>query len=70
MAVTRDRSPIDQQWIQHYCDEFLKVVATAKLDGAMRDAVLRRVECCMDLLDAWQLRNVPIDQREQERRRA
>jgi hypothetical protein len=23
----RDRSPIDQQWIQNYCDEFLKVSA-------------------------------------------
>lgn len=55
----RDLSPIDQQWIQHYCDEFLKI-APQLPEGAMRDAILRRVECCMDLLEAWQKRNERI----------
>ena len=54
----RDRSPIDQQWIQRYCDEFLKVAPLIS-EGPFRDAVLRRVECCMDLLEAWQKRNEP-----------
>lgn len=54
----RDRSPIDQQWIQRYCDEFLKVAKTIP-SGVFQDAVLRRVECCMDLLEAWQKRNEP-----------
>ena len=60
-ASQRDRTPIDQIWLQYYCDEFLKI-ATQMGDGAMKDAVLRRVECVMDVLEAWQLRNVPIDQ--------
>ena len=54
----RDRSPIDQQWVQRYCDAFLTVAPTIP-EGAFRDAILRRVECCMDLLDAWQKRNWP-----------
>ena len=58
----RDRRPIDQQWIQHYCDEFLKVSELVPT-GPLRDSVLRRVECCMDLLDAWQKRNWPMDER-------
>ena len=56
--MTRDTLPIDQRWIQHYCDEFLKVAKDIP-EGAFRDAVLRRVECCMDLLEAWQKRNEP-----------
>lgn len=60
---TRDRrTPIDQMWIQHYCDEFLKI-APKLPEGPMRDAVLRRVECAMDLLEAWQKRNIPMAQR-------
>jgi hypothetical protein len=58
----RDRSPVDQRWIQHYCDEFLKVAGDIP-EGQMRDSVLRRVECVMDLLEAWQKRNIPIDKR-------
>lgn len=58
----RDRSPIDQQWIQHYCDEFLKI-APSLPEGPFRDAVLRRVECVMDMLEAWQKRNVPFEKR-------
>jgi len=54
----RDHSPIDQQWIQHYCDEFLKIAPQIP-EGPFRDAILRRVECCMDLLEAWQKRNEP-----------
>lgn len=51
----RDRSPIDQQWIQRYCDELLKVAPQIP-EGAFRDAILRRAECVMDLVDAWQTR--------------
>lgn len=58
----RDRSPIDQQWIQSYCDEFLRIAPTIPA-GVFRDAILRRVECCMDLLEAWQKRNWPIGER-------
>jgi hypothetical protein len=58
----RDRSPIDQQWIQKYCDEFLKVAGSIP-EGVMRDAVLRRVEYVMDLLESWQNRNLPMDKR-------
>lgn len=54
----KDHSPIDQQWIKHYCDEFLKVAQMIP-EGTFRDAVLRRVECVMDLLEAWQKRNEP-----------
>ncbi len=57
MGIMPDRSPIDQQWIQRYCDTLLE--AAKRLDhGAMRDAVLRRVECVMDLVEAWQKRAV------------
>jgi hypothetical protein len=53
--MTRDRAPIDQQWIQQYCDQLLKLAE--RLDaGPMRDATLRRIEAVMDLLDAWQKR--------------
>ena len=60
--TTRDRLPIDQEWIQRYCDEFLKIAPMIP-EGPMRDAVLRRVECAMDLLEAWQKRNLPMDAR-------
>lgn len=53
---------MDQRWVQDYCDQFLKIAPQIPA-GAMRDAVLRRVECVMDLMEAWQWRNVPIDQR-------
>lgn len=66
--MTRDRAPIDQQWVQPYCDEFLKAAETLPC-GGMRDMVLRRVECVMDLLEVWQLRNIPFDQREAMRRK-
>lgn len=56
--LIRDRAPIDQQWMQHYCDEMLKVAAQLP-EGMFRDAVLRRVECVMELLEAWQTRNHP-----------
>jgi hypothetical protein len=62
LAVVRDRAPIDQQWIQWYCDEFLKIAPSIP-EGSFRAAVLRRVECCMDLLDAWQTRNNPMEPR-------
>ena len=56
--MTRDRSPIDQRWVQHYCDEFFKVAGNLP-EGLLKNAVLRRIECCMDLLEAWQKRNEP-----------
>jgi hypothetical protein len=56
--VPRDRSPIDQEWVQRYCEEFLKIAPQIP-EGAFRDAILRRVEVCMDLVDAWQTRNNP-----------
>lgn len=61
-VMERDRSPVDQQWVQNYCDEFLKAAAMVP-EGPFRDAVLRRVECVMDLLEAWQKRNMPMDAR-------
>lgn len=62
MSETRDRSPIDQQWVQRYCDEFMKAAYLIP-EGKFREAVLRRVECAMDLLDAWQRRNWPMEKR-------
>lgn len=64
--MPRDRAPIDQAWIQQYCDEFIKVGLTLP-DGALKDAVTRRIDIIHDLVDAWQQRNVPIDQRERRR---
>ena len=58
-AKVVDRSPIDQQWIQNYCDEFLRVSA-ALPPGIYQDALLRRVECVLDLLEAWQNRRRPF----------
>ena len=60
--MSRDLSPIDQLWIRDYCDEFLKV-ATRLPSGALRDVVLRRIECVHDLVEAWQKRNTPMDKR-------
>jgi hypothetical protein len=57
-----DRSPIDQQWIQRYCDTLLEA-ATKLSDGIFKDAILRRVECAMDLVEAWQKRNLPMEER-------
>lgn len=52
----RDLSPIDQQWIQSYCDKFLEI-ATSLPEGPFKNAVTRRVECVMDLVESWQKRN-------------
>lgn len=59
---TKDLSPIDQQWINNYVGEFLKV-ADSIPHGVLRDAVLRRVECVMDLVELWQKRNMPREKR-------
>ena len=59
--MNRDRAPIDQRWIQTYCDKFLEVAGRLP-EGVLRDATLRRVECCMDLLEAWQTRNNPREE--------
>lgn len=60
--MNRDPSPIDQKWIQDYCDQFLSVVKDIPT-GPFRDAVLHRIECIMDLLEAWQKRNLPMNKR-------
>ncbi len=54
VQATRDRSPIDQRWIQNYCDQLLKVAGTLPERGVIREATMRRVECVMDLVEAWQ----------------
>jgi len=56
----RDTSPIDQRWVQNYCDLFLKVSGELP-EGTFRDSTLRRVEIVMDLVEAWQKRNWPPD---------
>lgn len=62
MSTERDRSPIDQRWVQDYCDAIM--ASAQQLEpGVFRDALLRRVECAMDLVEAWQKRNLPMDQR-------
>lgn len=60
--MEKDRSPIDQRWIQTYCDEFMKV-GDSLPEGLLKQAVIRRIECVMDLVEAWQKRNIPIDRR-------
>lgn len=57
--INKDLSPIDQQWINNYVGEFLKI-ANQLPEGFLKQAVLRRVECVMDLTEAWQTRNNPI----------
>ena len=48
-------SPIDQKWIMNYCDSLLQLIAKLPVEeNVMRDTLLRRVECVMDLLTAWQ----------------
>lgn len=58
----RDRAPIDQRWVQDYVDQFLKA-SQGFPPGPMQDAVFRRIECVMDLVDAWQKRNWPKEKR-------
>jgi len=52
----RDRSPIDQKWIQDYTGRLMNV-AEGLASGAMSDALLLRVSHVMDMVEAWQLRN-------------
>jgi hypothetical protein len=61
-VADRDRSPIDQKWVQAYCDVLLKL-AEELPQGLLRDATLRRIECVMDLVEAWQKRNLPMEER-------
>lgn len=58
LVPERDRSPIDQRWVQHYCDTLLEFAKGVPL-SPMHDAILKRVECAMDLLEAWQKRDWP-----------
>lgn len=53
-----DLSPIDQRWIQHYCDQLL-AVAEQLPQGSMREALFSRIEHAMDLVEAWRTRNTP-----------
>lgn len=52
----KDTSPIDQRWIQKYCNELIKVASNMP-DGLLKDAIFRRVEITMDLVEGWQKRN-------------
>ena len=53
----RDKTtPIDQRWVQHYCEEFLEVAGQLP-EGKLRDAVMLRVDNVMDLVEAWQKRD-------------
>lgn len=60
--MNRDLSPINQKWLMDYCNKFTYIAGNMP-DGGLKEALLRRVECVLDVLEAWQLRNVPIDQR-------
>lgn len=59
----RDRSAIDQKWIRDYCDQLLKVAASLGPNSPMAASVVQRVDHIHDLVDAWQQRNIPIDER-------
>lgn len=56
--MEKDYSPIEQEYVKNYCDEFLKVAVKLN-DGPFKDAILRRVECVQDLVEAWQKRKHP-----------
>lgn len=55
MTKERDRTPMDQRWVQNYVEQ-LQNAAAKFPPGAMQDALLRRVEAVMDLVEAWQKR--------------
>lgn len=61
--MEKDQAPIDQRWIQTYCDSFLKVAKELPEGSLMQQAIMRRVEVVMDLTEAWQKRNWPMDKR-------
>ena len=56
----RDRSPIDQDWIRDYCDQFLRIGNSFSLSNPMRPAIALRIEHIQDLVEAWQRRNQPL----------
>ena len=58
----RDHSPIEQDWVRDYCDQFMRIAAELP-PSPFRDAVLRRVECVQDLVEAWQKRHWPVEER-------
>ncbi len=49
------RTPIDQEWIRQYVDQLLAVAGTLP-EGAMRDALMKRAEHALDLVEAWHAR--------------
>lgn len=59
----KDRAPIDQAWIRDYCDHFIEIAQQLPPNSPLREAVLLRVEYLQDLVEVWQLRNVPMDER-------
>jgi hypothetical protein len=58
----KDYSDIPQEWIREYTNQFLKI-AVDMPQGLFKDAILRRVECCQDLVKAYQERNIPMEKR-------
>lgn len=60
--MIKDDSPINQAWIKEYVDQCIKISGTLP-HGPMRDSVLRRVDYVMDLVEAWQKRHWPAEQR-------
>ena len=57
--MEKDLSPIDQEWINQYVGDLLKA-GNNLAPGPFQDAVLRRAECVMDLVEAWRIRNNPL----------
>ena len=55
----RDRAPIDQKWIQDYCDSLARIAESLGPESVMGLATTRRLEVVMDLVDAWQKRHWP-----------
>ncbi len=58
---TRDKRPVDQRWVRDYCDMLMRIASPMPEDKA-KEALLRRAEYVTDMLEAWQIRNLPKDQ--------
>ncbi len=55
-------NPIEQIWIKLYCDQLIELAQKLPV-GVMRDATLLRVAHVQDLVEAWQKRNMPREER-------
>ena len=62
--MNKDLSPIDQKWISNYCDLLINIAKQMPTDSILRVATERRIECVMDLVEAWQNRNNPLEARD------